>query len=147
MSFERVRGFPSSLSTVKSEACWPASAIWGTAAVERPAGDNPFASTRREAAAAAERNVYLTDGTHSGPRLSRGIAEPDQTHQSGDRGLGEGMAKYVLAADYTLMTDYRNVPLATFFSCIPTDYWQSRLVSRILADQPKLAAPRRPMRA
>ncbi len=32
------------------------------------------------------------------------------------------MAKYVLAADYTLMTDYRNVPLATFFSCIPTDY-------------------------
>src|SRR2546427_1095302 len=50
------------------------------------------------------------------------------------------MAKYVLAADYTLMTDYRNVPLATFFSCIPTDYWQSRLVFRILADQPKLDA-------
>ena len=48
------------------------------------------------------------------------------------------MAKYVLAADYTLMTDYRNVPLATFFSCIPTDYWHSRLVFRILADPPKL---------
>src|SRR5438128_3996479 len=56
------------------------------------------------------------------------------------------MAKYVLAADYTLMTDYRNVPLATFFSCIPTDYWQSRLVFRILADQPKLDAQGRPIR-
>src|SRR2546426_600387 len=56
------------------------------------------------------------------------------------------MAKYVLAADYTLMTDYRNVPLATFFSCIPTDYWQSRLVFRILADQPKLDAAGRPIR-
>ena len=57
------------------------------------------------------------------------------------------MAKYVLAADYTLMTDYRNVPLATFFSCIPTDYWQSRLVFRILADPPKLDANGLPIRA
>src|SRR3989442_11053722 len=56
------------------------------------------------------------------------------------------MAKYVLAADYTLMTDYRNVPLATFFSCIPTDYWQSRLVFRILADPPKLDANGFPIR-
>ncbi len=56
------------------------------------------------------------------------------------------MAKYVLAADYTLMTDYRNVPLATFFSCIPTDYWHSRLVFRILADPPKLDAEGRPVR-
>src|SRR5881296_3793027 len=56
------------------------------------------------------------------------------------------MAKYVLAADYTLMTDYRNVPLATFFSCIPTDYWHSRLVFRILADPPKLDAEGRPIR-
>src|SRR3989442_765697 len=55
------------------------------------------------------------------------------------------MAKYVLAADYTLMTDYRNVPLATFFSCIPTDYWQSRLVFQILADQPEVQG--RPRRA
>src|SRR5438128_10582872 len=54
------------------------------------------------------------------------------------------MAKYVLAADYTLMTDYRNVPLATFFSCIPTDYWHSRLVFRILADPPKLDQEGRP---
>ena len=57
------------------------------------------------------------------------------------------MAKYVLAADYTLMTDYRGVPLATFFSCIPTDYWHSRLVYRILADPPKLDADGRPIRA
>src|SRR6266704_3204903 len=56
------------------------------------------------------------------------------------------MAKYVLAADYTLMTDYRNVPLATFFSCIPTDYWHSRLVFRILADPPKLDPEGRPIR-
>src|SRR5438445_682508 len=55
------------------------------------------------------------------------------------------MAKYVLAADYTLMTDYRNVPLATFFSCIPTDYWHSRLVFRILADPPKLDPEGRPI--
>ncbi len=56
------------------------------------------------------------------------------------------MARYVLAADYTLMTDYRNVPLATFFSCIPTDFWHSRLVFRILADPPKLDGDGRPVR-
>src|SRR5437870_11571626 len=56
------------------------------------------------------------------------------------------MAKYVLAADYTLMTDYRNVPLATFFSCIPTAYWHSRLVFRILSDPPKLHPEGRPIR-
>src|SRR5207244_1774838 len=64
----------------------------------------------------------------------------------GRRGRGERMPKYVLAADYTLMTDYRNVPLATFFSCIPTDYWHSRLVFRILADPPKLDPEGRPIR-
>lgn len=57
------------------------------------------------------------------------------------------MAKYVLSADYTLMTDYRGVPLATFFSCIPTDYWYSRLVHRILADPPELDASGQPVRA
>jgi len=56
------------------------------------------------------------------------------------------MPKYVLAADYTLMTDFRNVPLATFFSCIPTDYWHSRLVFRILANPPKLDVDGRPIR-
>ena len=56
------------------------------------------------------------------------------------------IAKYVLAADYTLMTEFRNVPLATFFSCIPTDYWQSRLAFRILADPPKLDVDGRPIR-
>jgi len=44
------------------------------------------------------------------------------------------------------MTDYRNVPLATFFSCIPTDQWQSRLVFRILANAPKVDAQGRPIR-
>jgi radical SAM superfamily enzyme YgiQ (UPF0313 family) len=53
----------------------------------------------------------------------------------------------VLVADYTLMTDYRNVPLATFFSCIPTEQWQSRLVFRILANPPKLDRQGRPIRA
>ena len=56
------------------------------------------------------------------------------------------MTKYVLAADYTLMTDYRNVPLATFFSCIPTDFWYSRTVFRILADPPELDASGQPIR-
>jgi radical SAM superfamily enzyme YgiQ (UPF0313 family) len=56
------------------------------------------------------------------------------------------MAKYVLAADYTLMTDFRNVPLATFFSCIPTDFWISRAVFRILANSPELDAQGRPIR-
>ncbi len=57
------------------------------------------------------------------------------------------MAKYVLAADYTLMSDYRGVPLATFFSCIPTDYWHSRLVYRILANPPALNEHGQPLRA
>jgi radical SAM superfamily enzyme YgiQ (UPF0313 family) len=52
----------------------------------------------------------------------------------------------VLAADYTLMTDYRNVPLATFFSCIPTDFWQSRLAFRILANPPPSNGDGRPNR-
>jgi len=56
------------------------------------------------------------------------------------------MAKYVLAADYTLMTDFRNVPLATFFSCLPTDYWHSRLVFRILANPPALNDQGQPIR-
>src|SRR2546425_1415794 len=57
------------------------------------------------------------------------------------------MAKYVLAADHTLMTDYRNVPLAVFFSCIPADYWYSRLVFRALADPAKLDGHGLPIRA
>ena len=57
------------------------------------------------------------------------------------------MARYVLAADYTLMTDYRHVPLVTFFSCIPEDYWYSRLVFRILADPPELDPAGLPIRA
>src|SRR5712692_9442051 len=56
------------------------------------------------------------------------------------------MAKYVLAADYSLRTDYRFVALAPSFSCIPTDYWHSRLVFRILADPPKLDPEGRPIR-
>jgi len=56
------------------------------------------------------------------------------------------MAKYVLAADYTLMTDFRNVPLATFFSCLPTDYWHSRLVFKILANPPALNDKGQPIR-
>jgi radical SAM superfamily enzyme YgiQ (UPF0313 family) len=44
------------------------------------------------------------------------------------------------------MTDYRNVPLATFFSCIPTDYWHSRLVFRLLANPPRLDAEGHPVR-
>ena len=59
---------------------------------------------------------------------------------------GSAIAKYVLAADYTLMTDYRNVPLATFFSCIPTDHWQSRLAFRILANPPPSDGEGRPIR-
>src|SRR5437899_12172400 len=59
---------------------------------------------------------------------------------------GRTIAKYVLAADFTLLTDFRNVPLATFFSCIPTDYWQSRLVFRILASPPQVDRQGRPPR-
>ncbi len=56
------------------------------------------------------------------------------------------MTKYVLAADSTLLTEYRNIPLATFFSCIPSDYWYSRLVHRILANAPQLDRDGRPIR-
>jgi radical SAM superfamily enzyme YgiQ (UPF0313 family) len=56
------------------------------------------------------------------------------------------MAKYVLVTDFTLLTNFRQVPLATFFSCIPTDYWYSRLVFGILADRPELDARGQPVR-
>jgi radical SAM superfamily enzyme YgiQ (UPF0313 family) len=56
------------------------------------------------------------------------------------------MTKYILAADATLMTEYRHIPLATFFSCIPSDYWYSRLVHGLLADPPKLDMNGRPIR-
>ncbi len=57
------------------------------------------------------------------------------------------MTKYVLAVDSTLLTDYRDIPLATFFSCIPSDYWYSRLVHRALANSPRLDRLGRPVRA
>ncbi len=57
------------------------------------------------------------------------------------------MTKYILAADATLMTEYRNVPLATFFSCIPSDFWYSRVVYRLLANPPHLDERGRPIRA
>ncbi len=57
------------------------------------------------------------------------------------------MTKYVLVADSTLLTDYRDIPLATFFSCIPSDYWYSRLVHRVLANSPRLDSLGRPIRA
>ncbi len=57
------------------------------------------------------------------------------------------MARYVLAADYTLMTDFRNAPLVTFLSCIPADYWYSRLAFRILANPPAPGPDGRPARA
>lgn len=56
------------------------------------------------------------------------------------------MARFVLVADETLMTDFREVPLATFFSCIPTDYWISRQVFRLLAP-PQPANGGAPLRA
>ena len=56
------------------------------------------------------------------------------------------MAKYVLTTDLTLLTEYRRVPLAAFFSCIPSDYWYSRLVHKLLADAPKLDENGRPIR-
>ena len=46
------------------------------------------------------------------------------------------MARFVLTADETLMTDFREIPLATFFSCLPTDYWITRQVFRLLAAPP-----------
>src|SRR5207253_11076890 len=82
----------------------------------------------------ARRNVYLISLVRSSrPKNGRSATRP---HPNRSRWGGRTIAKYVLAADFTLMTDYRNVPLATFFSCIPTDQWQSRLVFRILANAP-----------
>lgn len=46
------------------------------------------------------------------------------------------MARIVLASDLSLMTDFRELPLATFFSCIPTDFWESRFAFRALAPNP-----------
>src|SRR5947207_15285250 len=92
----------------------------------------------------ARRNVYLISLVlSSGPKYGRSATRP---HPNRSRWGGRTIAKYVLAADFTLMTDYRNVPLATFFSCIPTDQWQSRLVFRILANAPKVDAQGRPIR-
>jgi len=56
------------------------------------------------------------------------------------------MSRYVLVTDYTLLTNFRGVPLATFFSCLPTDYAVSRLVFRILAAPPELDARGQPVR-
>lgn len=46
------------------------------------------------------------------------------------------LTRIVLTSDYTLMTDFRDVPLATFFSCIPTDFWISRQVFKLLGPDP-----------
>src|SRR5207237_518586 len=92
----------------------------------------------------ARRNVYLISLVLSArPKNGRSATRP---HPNRSRWGGRTIAKYVLAADFTLMTDYRNVPLATFFSCIPTDQWQSRLVFRILANAPKVDEQGRPVR-
>src|SRR5437764_14626727 len=92
----------------------------------------------------ARRNVYLISLVLSArPKNGRSATRP---HPNRSRWGGRTIAKYVLAADFTLMTDYRNVPLATFFSCIPTDQWQSRLVFRILANAPKSDGQARPIR-
>ena len=56
------------------------------------------------------------------------------------------MSRYVLVTDYTLLTNFRGVPLATFFSCMPTDYAISRLAFRILADPVELDARGQPVR-
>ncbi len=57
------------------------------------------------------------------------------------------MAKYVLTADLTLLTEYRHVPLVAFMSCIPSDYWYSRLVHRLLAESPRIDRQGHPIRA
>src|SRR2546428_199707 len=56
------------------------------------------------------------------------------------------MAKYVLAADYTLMPDSRNAPLVTFSGGFQTAAGPAGLVFRILADPPKLDPEGRPIR-
>jgi len=57
------------------------------------------------------------------------------------------MVRYVLTADYTLMSDYRGIPLATFFSCLTSDFWTSRVAFRALANPPKLGEDGLPLRA
>lgn len=44
--------------------------------------------------------------------------------------------RIVLTADFTLMTDYRDLSLTPFFSCIPADYFVSRSVFHLLAPNP-----------
>lgn len=46
------------------------------------------------------------------------------------------MARVVLSSDYTLMSNYWELPLSTFFSCIPADVRSSRLAFRLLAPDP-----------
>ena len=43
------------------------------------------------------------------------------------------MVKIVLTADHALMSDFSNLPLGSFFSCIPADNWASRAVFKIIA--------------
>src|SRR5688572_29404979 len=145
-SFDRVTGFPSSLSIVKSGAFPPTSTIANPAPATKGTGEitlslpnwRPVGPDRATESILNGRRSFRprtfgppTDGSGGSSTLTRG---------------GKTIAKYVLAADYTLMTDYRNVPLATFFSCIPTDYWQSRLAFRILANPPRSNGDGRPRR-
>lgn len=46
------------------------------------------------------------------------------------------MTKIVLTADRTLMCDYNNIPLGSFFSCIPADHWASQTVFKIISGNP-----------
>lgn len=46
------------------------------------------------------------------------------------------MTRVVLATDYTLMSNYWELPLSTFFSCIPADVASSRFAFRLLAPDP-----------
>ena len=43
------------------------------------------------------------------------------------------MVKFVLTADHTLMSDFNNIPLGSFFSCIPADHWASQAVFKIIS--------------
>ena len=47
------------------------------------------------------------------------------------------MVKFVLTADHTLMCDYHDIPLGSFFSCIPADHWASQAVFKIISGKPK----------
>jgi len=77
-----------------------------------------------------------------GSQADREVPESDAVTETS----GGVVAKYVLVTDYTLLTNYRNVPLATFFSCIPTERFSSRLVFKIIADPPELDARGQPIR-